>query len=230
MGDIYRSATRVVIWVGEDDEGLTYTTDGRRKLETQRQHLSDLIEAFSTKSEDDGDDATNCSAAIDFQPTLHYEYIGMRRLRAVRDFLNRPYFSRAWVFQEASLATKVVIQLGLQEFDFVQLKRVFDGINGAAIRAMVHRDKHSSLATSTGGYEMMNIIQETSEEQRCFGSTVPPNRSSFLLKLLTVLRRVNCSQKRDLIFAFLAFQSNEGVAATSGMYEKPVEEVMEVYR
>ncbi|EXK40795.1 hypothetical protein FOMG_07536 [Fusarium oxysporum f. sp. melonis 26406] len=229
MGDIYKAATRVVIWIGEDHEDMIITDDYKFEREAQRQLLADLFQAFTEKSEhdddDDDDDATIAARLVDLRFTYHVQDIKKRRMRAVRDFLNRPYFRRAWVFQESSLAKGLVVQFGQQEFDFATLKRVFDSINSAAIRAAMHRDTYSSLAISTGGYEMMDIIQQTREEQRYLGNTIPPDQSSLLLKLLTVVRRVNCYQKQDLIFAFLAFQRSEGIEATGGMYGKSVEEV-----
>jgi hypothetical protein len=225
MGDIYKAATRVVIWIGEDNEYMIITADYKIEQEAQRQLLADLCQAFTDKSENDDDDATIAARLVEFRYAHHVVDIKQRRMDAVRDFLNRPYFRRAWVFQESSLAQELVVQFGQQEFDFATLKRVFDGINSAVIRAALHRDIYSSLATSTGGYEMMDIIQQTREEQRCSGNIFPPDRSSLLVKLLTVVRRVNCYQKQDLIFAFLAFQRSEGIEATGGMYGKSVEEV-----
>ncbi|CAG7565389.1 unnamed protein product [Fusarium equiseti] len=223
MGGIYQAAIRVVIWIGEDHEYLTITADYKYKQESQRQLLADLCQAFTEKSEND-DDATIAARLVDVR--YQERDIRGRRANAVRDFLNRPYFRRAWVFQESSLARDLVIQFGQQEFDFATLKRLFDGINRAAIRdGAVYWDHSSSLATSTGGYEMMGIIQQSREEERCLKNNIPLDQSSLLLKLLTVVRRVNCYQKQDLIFAFLAFQRNEGIEATGGMYGKSVEEV-----
>ncbi|PNP74567.1 hypothetical protein FNYG_12072 [Fusarium nygamai] len=227
MGDIYKAATRVVIWIGEDHEDMIITDDYKFEREAQRQLLTDLFHAFTEKSEhhDGDDDATIAAHLVDLRFTYHVHGIKKRRMRAVRDFLNRPYFRRAWVFQESSLAKELVVQFGQQEFDFATLKRVFDGINSAAIRAGLHRDTYASLATSTSGYEMMDIIQQTREEQRYMENNTSPGRSSLLLKLLSVARRVDCYQKQDLVFAFLAFQKNEGIKASGGMYGKSIEEV-----
>lgn len=224
MGDIYRGATRVVIWIGEDHENMIITPDYKLESETQTQLLADLVEAFNEKSKSD-DDATIAARLVDLRFFPRTSSIEERRMRAVKDFLNRPYFRRAWVFQESSLAKELVVQFGQREFDFATLKRVFAGIYSAAIRAAVHWDIYPNLAISTAGYEMMNIIQQTRDEQGCLGNTLPPDPSSLLLKLLTVTRRVNCYQKQDLIFAFLAFQRNEDIKATGGMYGKSVEEV-----
>ncbi|SPJ90985.1 uncharacterized protein FTOL_13387 [Fusarium torulosum] len=225
MGDIYKAATRVVIWIGEDHEYTIITADYKLAHEAQRQHLADLCHAFCGESESDDDDATIAARLVDFRFTRQAGDIKQYRMKSVRDFLNRPYFRRAWVFQECSLAKELVVQFGQQEYDFALLKRAFDGINSAAIRAGLHRDVDSSLAISTGGYEMMNIIQQTREEQRFSGNDIPSDQSSLLVKLLTVVRRVNCQQKQDLIFAFLAFQKDEGIEASGGMYGKSAEEV-----
>ncbi|KAM6507199.1 hypothetical protein FALCPG4_018581 [Fusarium falciforme] len=225
MGDIYRAAARVVIWIGEDHEGTIITPDYKYERETQTQLLADLVQGFNGKSENNDDDATIASRLVDLRFSYHVTTIEERRMRAVIDFLNRPYFRRAWVFQESSLAKELVVQFGQQEFDFATLKRVFDGINSAARIAALHRVRYSNLAVSTGGYEMMDTIQQTREEQCRLGNAIPPNQSPLLNKLLSVVRRVDCYQKQDLIFAFLAFQRNEDITATGGMYGKSVEEV-----
>jgi hypothetical protein len=226
MGDVYRTAMRVVIWLGEDVENYAYEKD-KMLTEKDSEHISNLISSIVPQSPGPGHDAaTVAGQMIDFRSTYHFEWIGMRRLRAAIEMLSRPWFQRAWVFQEASLARDLLVQFAQQEFRFEDLKLVFDAILLAAKRTEMHRKANSSLRMATPGYEIMDIIQKTRMEVLGNPDSAPAStaHSRFLVKLFQVLRRVKCFKQQDLIFAFLAFQESEGIRATHGVYEQPVEE------
>lgn len=73
---------------------------------------------------------------------------------------------------------------------------------------------------------MMRLIEQCRNASHTDHETSsgPPGQRSLLQLLLPVLRRVQCQNPRDLIFAFLAFQQNEGISAVEGI-TKPVDEV-----
>jgi hypothetical protein len=74
----------------------------------------------------------------------------------------------------------------------------------------------------TPGFEIMQFIQHAREELRRNAAEtemIAPQSSSFLSRLLQVLRRVRCYDQRDLIFAFLAFQNGEGIIASAETYQ-----------
>ena len=75
-----------------------------------------------------------------------------------RGLFGRPWFTRAWVFQEASLAKGLVIQFGKENFRFEDLLRVGEALDGLCRVQGLYRDYAFSIAITTGGYEMMKVI------------------------------------------------------------------------
>ena len=229
MGDIYRTARRVVIWLGEDRTHLSPYL----KNEADSTHLLHLIREIPPNSHNATDNTVRVTSLIKFGLTYHFECVELRRLRAVYELLWRPWFQRAWVFQEASLAKELSVQFGRAEMDFGDLENVCNAIHRAEVDLGIHRDLLGlgDLATSTAGYEMIRLIQQTRQEVLRAG---PQSEISslgdqdFLCKLLQILRRVRCYNPRDLIFAFLAFQNGEGIMSTGDAYQRSVADIWRI--
>jgi hypothetical protein len=122
------------------------------------------------------------------------------------------------------------VQFGKAEFDFGDLENVCRAIHRAEVDLGIHRDLLGlgDLATSTAGFEMMCLIQQTRQtvlQQDTKTEASGQGDQYFLCKLFQVLRRVECYNPRDLIFAFLAFQSGEGIVSTGETYQASVEDV-----
>ena len=229
MEGIYRRASRVVIWLGEDVEYRGYERDEtgriREFVERDGEHLSSLIATL--RGADEGNTRTSpedwqiIARLVHFQLTYHYERIELRRMRAARDFLGRPWFERGWVFQEASLSKVLVMQLGRQEFPFDDLRRVFKAMHTAVIETGCRHSAECDLDVKTPGFELMEIIHHTRQEQ----ADDRTRASGLLSKLFQILRRVQFTNPKDVIFAFLAFQKDEGIDPASGLYAEKVEDI-----
>ncbi|KAF7521098.1 hypothetical protein G7054_g12559 [Neopestalotiopsis clavispora] len=94
MTQIYKSAGRVLVWLGWSPEGQRALVDIKKAMrfhsrddEKIRSHISNLSRSFE-------------------------------------NLVNLPWFSRRWVIQEVVLAADVVVICGLEEFPFVQLLRM----------------------------------------------------------------------------------------------------------
>lgn len=226
MGEIYRRAQQVVVWLGEDplvhDAYIGQTSFKEADVDL----LEGMIKAFKEDScQTRANDLKLAGELVDVRRTHHMISLEQRRLTAILELLNRPWFRRAWVFQEASFAQELLIQYGPLEVRLEDLKRVFDAVS--ALESVVGVQNRTSLAKDTGGFEMIRLINDA--RQRLMGpqSAVSSgiNGSEFLSTLFSVLRRVEASDPRDLIFAFLAFQGNEGITATAESYRQMQEEV-----
>lgn len=229
MGNIYKSARRVVVWLGEDIVRTIFSKDGVWQ-EKDSTHLLDLLRGIPFNSHDSSDNTSRVTSLVQFGLSYHFETVELRRLRAVYEFLWRPWFQRAWVFQEASLAKELYVQFGKAEIEFGELENAFYAIHRAEVDLGIHRDSYGlgDLATSTAGYEMMRLIQQTRGEvlhEDPENGASGPGEQDFLCKLLQVLRRVKCYDPRDLIFAFLAFQSGQGIVSTGNAYQQSVDDV-----
>lgn len=225
MGIIYRAARRVVIYLGDEISRLcdhsTHTS-----YEADSHHLLDLIRGLASTSQM-VNNVRNMTSLIDFSPTYHFENVRMRRLRAVYELLCRPWFRRAWVFQEASLAKELCVQFGSAEMEFDDLENVCNAIHSAQVELGLHQESWmANLATSTPGYEMIKLIEQARRGLRDSQSQPQnPDGRGFLCKLLQILRRVECRDQRDLVFAFLAFQTGEGLVLNGVAYEDSVLDV-----
>jgi hypothetical protein len=115
MGEIYRTAERTTIWLGESNENVQYA----------QELMQSLIDA---------DSADGLAGASDVD--VMRKMVGVEAPRdkasqltsAITNFLNRDWFTRAWVFQEAVLSMDLKIRCGATECPFVLLKRVADAV------------------------------------------------------------------------------------------------------
>jgi len=220
MGDIYMKAQRVVIWLGEDHDHYIHQPAFRKEADTEL--LADMIDMFTkASSRTSTDDLKLAEQLVDVRPSYHINSIEQRRIGAIYEILSRPWFRRAWIFQEASLARELLVQYGPLEVKIEDLKRLFDAVYLLELEMGIQRER--TIARNTGGFEMIQLIQDTRQ-----GRLEPDSAgvsSKFLLTLLQVLRRVQAFDPRDLIFAFLAFQVDEGIKATAESYRQTQEQV-----
>ncbi len=213
MGRIYNRAMRVVVWLGEDG--------GRAEV------LAETLRLFGGDADGEGNDVKRIERLVDVCFMYHYDTVEIVRAVTIYEVMQRPWFTRAWIFQEASLARELLLQYGGLEVRFEALKRLCDALAEVEVARGIHRDRN--LAMSTGGFEMMQLIQQTRQEVLRPSSTSQTagslDDSRLLCKLLQVLRRVQCHDPRDLIFAFLSFQGTEDIVATAKSYDQPPEKV-----
>jgi len=99
MGQIYRGAASVIIWVGEEDE-RTPVLD----------QLFDLLYAAV-----DGD--VDAVEALPWRLSAHWTDLAY--------FLDRPWFTRTWVLQEVCLARQARVHCGSFSWSWERLQRIF---------------------------------------------------------------------------------------------------------
>ena len=228
MGDIYRKAERVVIWLGEDRR---YTV--ARPVFGEQIDSADLLSDLWKKISKSLDQTSTVylemmESLVDIRPCCHKQSIEEIRNLAVYEILNRPWFRRAWVFQEASLARELLVQYGSWEVRFEDFKRMVDAVSHLGAASVIAKGpKRRRLAKDASGLEMVQLIQNA--RQRLFetedAALTKQDDNRFLSTLLQVLRRVEAFDPRDLIFAFLAFQTDEGITSTTESYQQTHEEV-----
>ncbi|KAI1642464.1 heterokaryon incompatibility protein-domain-containing protein [Daldinia loculata] len=111
MDDIYRRAHKVVVWLGKSDEysslAMAYAaTLDTAKLLSENGEIYTLGPALPKKSYffEAGEEAES----------LQHQNLGI----ALVKFVNRPWFNRVWVQQEASLCAQTRVVCGNQEVDW----------------------------------------------------------------------------------------------------------------
>lgn len=99
MGDVYRLAERVVVWLGPEGKASTYALSTLEELGSNVEVDWRLftMEPASKRCE---------SHWSDLKKALPY---GRKELVAINDLFHRPWFERLWVWQEIKLANKHAI-------------------------------------------------------------------------------------------------------------------------
>ncbi|KID85912.1 Heterokaryon incompatibility [Metarhizium guizhouense ARSEF 977] len=164
MGDIYSKSKRTVIWLGEEDQDKDVITDMFTWLIIKpRGSLKDdcllFWELFNEES-------TNNAPHMTFRK--------QRRRQAVTRLLNRAWFSRVWVFQEAVVSPEVEAIYGSLKLPLEELARltraVYELENAAGGYAR-------SIAKRTVGFDTLYLIQHN-RRGGCGDPDCPRNKSS----------------------------------------------------
>lgn len=94
MGRIYRAATQVVIWLGEDPEFYLEGLPG--VTATYGQLMEEVLQTMTTCGENESRRFEIARDSFDVRPTWHKTTIRQRRVEIVKDVLQRLWFTRAW--------------------------------------------------------------------------------------------------------------------------------------
>jgi hypothetical protein len=110
MGDIYSSASLVVVWLGTADD----TTEAALGLlHDLGEQMIEYIKVHNLKSYSE---AQNITDHFQYPPLEHPVW------SAVRFLLQRPWFSRVWTFQEIVLAQEAVLYCGAHTLKWNRLE------------------------------------------------------------------------------------------------------------
>jgi hypothetical protein len=205
MKKIFESAQKTLIWLGEEDEDTPLALECINKIpklprppmessEVPESTLMIVKEMLSQGIREPG------SAA-------YTKRVAMGRL------LNRGWFERAWVYQEAAVSSHVTVQIGSRDIDFVHFC--------AAVRAFcdVEREKWRtfgrSLPVATGGYNTLEVVEygrrllagrnSSTEDGNEIGQMQDKN-ADFMALMFRLAGLVKATDPRDLVYSFLGFQ------------------------
>ena len=202
MSDIYKQSNPTVVWLGEEDKDK----DALTELFTL------LINSPFISVRDDLRLLTGILSAEN-----------SRRQQAVTRLLNRTWFSRVWVFQEAIVSREVEVMYGSLKFplgDLFRLVRVVFAVENAA------GGYASSIAKRTTGYDTLYLIQhnrrEGCDDADCPRKKVPYN---FLGIVMQALQQLYATKELDLIYAFVGFEDAQADPRIKVDYKLPVHTV-----
>jgi hypothetical protein len=187
MGQIFATATRVVVWLGEQDEN-TGSAYGTIRL---------LAKAGSVLAKQD--EATIRHGLLTKQvcEVAGFWQVTRKEIQVMADLLKRVWFGRAWVYQESVLARETVVKTGSFE------------ISGGTIVSMVE------CRTQYGMSYIGSNPDNFSALDRAYAMFLPLKKrpefgSDFWQDLFSVLRArrgAKTSDPRDVVYSLL------GVAA-----------------
>jgi hypothetical protein len=124
MGDIYSNADRVIVWLGEED-------DGTREVVAL---ISAIVQAFKKVQEES---AMTPRTLLFNDPRLYVHTdpiippLDVRQWRLIMEFFTRTWFSRVWVLQEVTLAKEVDLFCGTVMPDYDILTELAVAISGS---------------------------------------------------------------------------------------------------
>ncbi|KAI4140614.1 MAG: hypothetical protein L6R39_005721 [Caloplaca ligustica] len=197
MAEIYRRAKRTIVWLGETsllDEDRDYIVDAAERMnfrpverewsEVQDQNI--IKDMIGVKAEGEAHE------------------LGQRRRQALAEFLNRPWFTRAWVFQEVVVAKRGTVLCGSLEMDMDIFINLLDGVCELDMQEV---GEARSIMRSSKGYKPMFAIREGRFETR--NGLSSSAKSNWLATLWQAMGNVNATDPRDKVYAFLAFSDTQ---------------------
>ncbi|KAF4946306.1 hypothetical protein FSARC_14229, partial [Fusarium sarcochroum] len=221
MGEIFKNASRVIVWLG------TQPRD-QEADETSRAFggVCSIVQVWATEQ---GLDIERPYFRTQ-ESAKHLYGDGPMSLESLaRDTASTLYdirwFERLWVVQEIALARAATVFWGSSEISWEWI-----GLAAAIIRTNWHRilphflDQHKYCASDRQvpvGVMNAYFMYRISNSQRYF----EPLRFSFC-ELLTLTRQFQCQDMRDQIFGVLGLETTDGVnSAITPDYTKPLAEV-----
>ena len=219
MGQIYSRARRVLIWLGEDVQdtrgaiGSIKQLDFHFKALYRKRHITNLLPAFGTWTAVFSDALPTSKVPADFEwgPVLR--------------LLERPWFLRTWIIQEAVLGRRVIVICGTDAVDWKTFERVCQGIGlyqtSSAIIPGYNRNYKINEAVKT--------LMIAREERNAIFLKRWFTRKEFtkMMDLLNESLDFQCSDKRDKIFGLLGIATDTGSEdeEIKPDYESNIEEV-----
>jgi hypothetical protein len=172
MHHVYGNAREVIAWLGPADTGTHEIFDSIS-------WPGDTIQsAFPGLDRGSG-------IALSF--ILGDQSITGRKENALKELASRPYWSRAWIFQEMKFATSLTIQCGVNKVPYRELDRLY-----------INKQANATVQTPNENGELITHFIDNLD------STLPDLSSDqdYPKHFLDRLLNRHCRDRRDNIFAF----------------------------
>jgi hypothetical protein len=205
MKTIFECAQKTLIWLGEEDEDTPLALECINKIPT--------LPSAPMESREVPQSTVIIVNDMLAQGIKEPESPAYKKRVAMGRLLNRGWFERAWVYQEAAVSSQVTVQIGSHKIDFVHFC--------AAVRAFcdVEREKWRtfgrSLPVATRGYNTLEVVEygrrylaaahSRTEDGKDIVSNQKKN-AAFVALMLRLAGLVEATDPRDLVYSFLGFQ------------------------
>ena len=184
MNTIYRSAEMVAIWLGPAAHNSDLAFD---KMKEWKVRFDGLKEQFDA-SEELAVTSISSDESFFFGPCGSEE---QRALEALRMICRRPWWRRAWIVQEGTIANPVrtILFCGSRSVDWTYLR--------AALQITHHVTHYQSSGMSIDFGDGMAIRLDAFRKDREDGANIS------LLRVLRLIRAYECEDPRDKLYAAL---------------------------
>ena len=195
MGDIYRRAHNVLVWLGPGDEYSGHVISIFKQLAAQSNRYG--AQRASDGSVEGGWEGLGpptgaVKEALDNVP-IEYDWTGADA------FFSLPWFSRMWIIQEIALAFRAHLYLG--PFDIS-----WDDFMLAA--HIEYRSVHRSTAMNLRLPYKFDKVKLLEDGIQIFKNE---KRAERLLFLLLTLRSSDCTDPRDRVFAMISLRGTQDI-------------------
>lgn len=207
MGNIYRQCFRVIIWLGEDDFDPACAAFVRDVCHGARIRQERVDIAIGGEHYGSQDTLLERFATEELLTRGRIE----SQIEALIELYRRPWFTRAWVIQEAILPKNSLVLAG-----FTQLVLEDLAVMSLALMKMLDAKQRQIKGLTTLGHIGTGREQEKGISIRF---KVP-----FHERLSQYSSRVDATDPRDLVYAFLAFQDDERIKIDVN-YEASIDKV-----
>lgn len=213
MHNIYGHAKSVIAWVGPED-----------KRNENPKLVSEVIDALHMQ-----DKAREgfCGQMLtwtwnesfeEFPAPEHIQNLGFEHWFAVRNFLQRPYFQRMWIFQELIVAKEIVITCGKHILDWNDVRNISQAFSTFGCDIMTRYSRAGFWAAESNSPHRVAFWRDqyqskpTERLRRQFGPFVLTlNRNDF-----------QCSNGRDMLYAHMGVCNYDRIVPD---YKKPLGQV-----
>jgi hypothetical protein len=188
MGRIYSLATRVIVWLGEQERH-----EGERAFDFLR-NLHGYLSGRSASYASGGP----IQASQEF-------LLGIQQMNfsVLKTLFDRPWFRRLWVVQEVVKSRESILMFGTQTMPWTLLERVIPAI--AAVGGT------ELLSAQIGDISMHNILSIIRTAYNQDSYQIRESSRFDLVTLLYELHLRECSDPRDKIYALLGLAWSEGL-------------------
>jgi hypothetical protein len=131
-----------------------------------------------------------------------------RQQSFVRSLLSLPWFSRAWVVQEAVLPAEATCFLGSFTFSIDELWAIIRGFRSSDDRIL--SENYIGLR-QLQGYLVLSEIMRLRDQKRAGGESANEETSCFYHSLSLFAPHCRTSTRHDIIYAFLGLQTDRRV-------------------
>ncbi|RYP80464.1 hypothetical protein DL769_002449 [Monosporascus sp. CRB-8-3] len=226
MSPIFENASRVVVWLGIDEDGVASNAfSGVCDVVNTWRERAGHTDLVSPATFSPGTGATDDQTASK-RGLLSADSLAWHSILALYE---RSWFSRTWVIQEAALARDALVVWGgcNISWEWVGLAAAIVRTNFGRLSAQVRMPTDYNLGGMIArrrvpeGVVNTYFIYRVSKSQRLY----PPLQFTFH-QLLQLTRHFHCQDNRDRVFGLLGLPTSDGVSKRIiADYTKPVGEV-----
>ncbi|KAM6524462.1 hypothetical protein FSOLCH5_005064 [Fusarium solani] len=234
MSDIYSKASRVLIWLGEEDGQTEGAFDAIRIL--ARMRMSD--NTLSPDIEARWDPTTGFRPwQLPIQDPF---FLPREKYTAFETLLRRPWFSRTWTFQEAVQARQAIVQCGSLQVSWDQLYHavsvasflsvaptVIGGETGSYVAALPNIVLAiGSLRQTLEEYRVLNLERLHRRDSQLGVEEIKELTDKFDLEnLITGIRDQDATDPRDKVYAVLSMSFRDSSLAPRPSYSQPARDL-----